>query len=160
MNSSELNAMMETYPDKFRLGNDPVTGRSVFMSRPSFDCEWYWGFGYLGNLDCHFHLSSLHTMYNSVPENMHLFDQMKKFFGDSLTIKDDRDLWTFVEVVLTIYTLRKTADLFYMGGSGATYNPLQFTLKDAGSDMYKTINESLIPQQIAAMYAVLAKYTK
>lgn len=29
----------------------------IALYAPTFDCGWYWGFGYLGNKNCHYHLS-------------------------------------------------------------------------------------------------------
>ena len=36
-------------------------GERVYLSKHSWDCGWYWGFGYVGNRDCHFHLSNAAT---------------------------------------------------------------------------------------------------
>lgn len=153
--SNALNAKMEAFPENFRLGS--VHGRGILLRRPSFDCDWYWGFGYVGNRDCHYHLNGLDTL-NSDLSGMNMFNQMKAHFGDSLTITDDKDLWEFCEIVLTIYTLRKVAELYYLGGSHMTTNPDAELLINA--DEYTRINEVLIPAQITSMYAVLAKYSK
>lgn len=153
---NSLNAKMEAFPANFRLGS--VHGCGILLRRPSFDCNWYWGFGYVGNRGCHYHLDSLHTMdwQNKEMQNKNLYDQLKLHFGDTLTITNDRDLWTFCEIVRTIYTLRKMADLYHLGGSHFTTNPDAELLKNP--DEWKRINEVLIPAQIASLYAILAKY--
>lgn len=154
--SNALNAKVAAFPANFRLGS--VHGRSILFRRPLFYCNWYWGFGYLGNRDCHYHLDSLHTFdwQNKDMQNKTLYDQLKLHFGDTLTITDDRDLWKFCEIVRTIYTLRKTADLFYLGGSHFTTNPDAELLKNP--EEWKRINEVLIPAQLTSLYAILAKY--
>lgn len=148
--SNKLNALMAGFPENVVLGKPVNDTKLVMLRRPSFDCNWYWGFGYLGNRDCHYHLSGL-----TEGKNINMFDAMKEHFGDSLVIKDDKLLWQFCEVVTTIYTLRKSADMYHLGGSHYTTNPCSDSLKRL--DWYTEINEVLIPEQIAAMYAILAK---
>ena len=156
--SAELNKMMEAYPANFRMG--VRHGRGISLRRPSFDCDWYWGFGYLGNTQCHYHLNSLETMdwQNDGLRDKNLFDQLKIHFGDSLTIKDDADLWKFCEIVTTIYTLKEAAELFCHGGSNYSTNPDKDFLKDDA--MYLRIVKEMIPAQIASLYRVLEKYQK
>lgn len=154
--SNDLNAKVAAFPANFRLGS--VHGRGILFRRPSFVCNWYWGFGYLGNRDCHYHLDSLYTFdwQNKDMQNKNLYDQLKLHFGDTLTITDDRDLWKFCEIVRTIYTLRKTAELYHLGGSHFTTNPDAELLKNP--EEWKRINEVLIPAQFASLYTILAKY--
>ena len=61
-------------PENVRLG--VLDGRGIALRRPSWDCDWYWGFGYLGNRDCHFHLNGLESM-DSECYRKNLFDQLK-----------------------------------------------------------------------------------
>ena len=147
--SNILNNLMKDYPEKILLGR--VDYRPIYLSRPSFDCDWYWGFGYLGNKDTHYHLDGIEAN-----ENLHLFYKLKKHFGESLILKNDKDLWVFCEAVLTVYTLKKVADLFHRGGSWCTVNPAEKSLKK--EDYYLDIIENLIPEQIAIIYGILAKY--
>lgn len=30
------------------LGTSKKTNERIYLEKPSFDCNWYWGFGYLG----------------------------------------------------------------------------------------------------------------
>jgi hypothetical protein len=34
-------------------------GEKVYLSQHSWDCDWYWGFGYVGNAKCNFHFDGL-----------------------------------------------------------------------------------------------------
>jgi hypothetical protein len=147
--ANELNALMEQYPKNFRMG--AKYGRGVLLRRPSFDCEWYWGLGYLGNSETHYHVDGVES-----DQYKHLFDRIKLHFGDSLTITDDKDLWTFCEIMISLYTLKATAELLYRGGSHTTTNPDKELLKN--EEMYLHFVKVLIPAQIASLYAVLKKY--
>ena len=44
--------------DKVFFGTRKEDNRRIYISKPPFDCGWYWGFGYLGNSREHYHLSS------------------------------------------------------------------------------------------------------
>lgn len=146
----KLNAEMEAFPKSVRLGRGTFDDRgSVSLKRPEFDCDWYWGFGYIGNRWCHYHLDGI-----GKGENINFRDALVKHFGDSFVIKSDRNLWRFAEVVQTVYRLKGAADLFHIGGSHYTTNPCAESLKR--EDLWKEINGVLIPQQIRAMYTILA----
>lgn len=137
-----------SYKD-FRIG--VLDGRGVALRVPSFDCDWYWGFGYLGNRDCHFHLNWLESMDDKL-NNKNLFDQLKGLFGDSLTIPD-KNLWQFCEIVKTIYSLKDAAEVFGRGGSHYTTNPDAEAIKD--TDIVEKINVHLIPMQIRTLWKLL-----
>lgn len=140
--------LLNDYPKKLYLGSNADNG-GIYMSRPSWDCDWYWGFGYIGNRNLHTHLNCL--------GKSNLYDNLKNYFNQEFIIKEDKDIWQFAEVVMTIYQLRKTAELFHRGGSHYTTNPQQQLLINPEWEQH--INCVLIPQQIDAMYQILAKYS-
>ena len=79
---------MATNYKKIQVGT--VNNKKIFLSPPSWDSGWYWGFGYLSNENYHYHLSGLSKGSN-------LFDGIKTHFGNSFFITDDKDIWTFAE---------------------------------------------------------------
>ena len=135
----------------------------IQISKPSWDCDWYWGFGYLGNRNEHYHLDS----YQS--EDIHLTDDKGKFhmFTQKRNINmydallEDYDLapnikkhlWTFCELVLTAYALKDTAETLGRGGSHMTSNPCASIIKNTAE--VKRINEICLPaifEQLNAIY--------
>jgi len=68
----------------------------IFLTKHSFDCGWYWGFGYLGNSGIHFHIDSLldknfsdifiHTKLNKKD-----WSYIKKRFKKAYSLRDTRD---------------------------------------------------------------------
>ena len=140
---------METNYEKIQLGI--VNNESIFLSPPSWECNWYWGFGYLGNKDCHYHLSELSKDYD-------LFDGIKNHFGDSFIIKDDNDIWTFAELMQTFYNLQEAAEVFGRGGSHYANNPCKNII--INKEVVTKINDIIIPTIFEETYKILNKYTK
>ena len=133
-----------SFTDRFLIGE--VDKEKIYLSAPSWDCDWYWGFGYLGNNNCHYHIDGL-------DKNTHMFDALKNHFGDSLRIKDDNNLWTFCELMQTFYTLKETARVLKLGGSHYTSNPISSIIKN--EEEAERINKVVMPAIFNAIKAIL-----
>lgn len=134
--------LLREYPKKIYLGENHQ-GEKIYMTRPSWDCNWYWGFGYIGHRYLHIHLNRL--------GNSNMFNNIKTYFQSF--ILSDKEIWTFCEIVQTIYSLRHIAEVFNGGGSHYTNNPCKELLTKP--EWYNHINKVLIPQLIDEMYKVL-----
>ena len=121
----------------------------IYLSPPSFDCNWYWGFGYLGNNTCHYHIDTL--------ENTNLYDAITNHFGDSLRVNED-DKWVFAELMQSFYKLRDYAELLHIGGSHLTSNPLKDEIKNQKE--WERINKKLLPKVFKEIYKILNRYKK
>ena len=143
--------------DKILLGynnNEPI-----YLSPPSWDCGWYWGFGYLGNKNCHYHVDGLkkHEVYNYEKkcfeyEFTNLYDGFIKHFGKTLRVRKS-DLWALCELFQTFYTLREAAEVLGRGGSRYTSNPAKDIIEN--KDEVKRINEIVLPQIFEEIYKIL-----
>lgn len=122
-----------TGKDKIFFGKD-VDGQNIYLTKPSWDCGWYWGFGYLGNSKCHYHLSGYKNGRNI---NMH--DALLQDYELNPVIKDN--LWQFCEQVLTIYALKEMAKVLGRGGSHMITNKHKDFIQD--KDYADKINEKL-----------------
>lgn len=140
--------LLNDYPDKVYLGTS-LDNEELYLYKPSWDCGWYWGFGYVGNKNLHTHLNSLH------PDKV-IWKLKEVFQQNSFIIKEDKDYWLFCECVTSIYQLREIAELFYRGGSHITVNPIKEDLQNL--ELYNKINSELIPKLIDEMYKILNKY--
>jgi len=129
---------------KIKLG--VVDCENIYLSAPSWDCDWYWGFGYLGNKACHYHL-------NGIDKNINLHDALLEHFGDSLVIKNDGVLWTFCELVKTAYTLKETAEVFGRGSSNYTNNPCSSLIID--KKKVDEINKIILPKIFDEIYRLI-----
>lgn len=140
---------LANYKEKVLLGR--TEDGAIFLSAPSWDCGWYWGFGYLGNKNCHYHVDGLNKEKN-------LYDALKEHFGESFIVKSDNDIWKLAELFKTFYTLKSMSELYHLGGSHYTTNPCKDLLQN--KDQEDHVNNVLIPNVLHAIYEVLNQYTK
>lgn len=147
------------YESKTYLGK--VDGENIYLTAPSWNCEWYWGFGYLGNKDRHYHVDGLGKIskYNFDKkvfeyEFVNLFDGFKRHFDEgTFIVKSDHDLWTLCELFQTFYQLKHTAEMYHLGGANYTTNPCRELLKN--EDEWKRINEVVLPNVFDEIYKIL-----
>ena len=139
--------LLRDYPKLFigMNGNE-----RIFLSPPSWDCGWYWGFGYLGNINCHYHVDGL-------SKNKNLYDAFKEHFGKSLMIRDSQ-LWTVCELFKTFYILNETAEVLGRGGAHYTTNPCKDII--INKDETDRINNVVLPAVFDALYNILERGQK
>lgn len=136
---------------------------SIYLTPPSWDCGWYWGFGYLGNKNCHYHVDGLKTIktYDFEKkswniETVDLYNGFKKHFGDSFIIHLDTDIWKLAELFETFYSLKNIAELYKRGGSHLTSNPCKDII--INMEEYERINKIVLPEIFEQIYLILEKY--
>lgn len=134
--------LLRDYPQRVMLGtthNNDI----IYMDKPEWACGWYWQFGWLFGKDIFTHLKYL--------GEYGLHRNIQTYFKEF--VLSDKDLWTFCEIVSTIYTLKECAEVFHRGGRYYTDNPSKDLLIQL--EWEKHINEVLIPTQIDELYKVL-----
>lgn len=138
---------LSEYPEKMLLGynnNEPI-----YLSAPSWDCGWYWRFGYLGNQSCHYNVNGL-----AEGKNINMYDAFIKHFGNTLTVRRSQ-LWTLCELFKTFYTLKETAEVLGRGGSHYTTNPCKDLIINV--DEVARINNVVLPQIFEEIYKILIR---
>lgn len=159
--------------DYYFIGKDN-NGKRVWLEKPSWDCGWYWGFGYLqtmcGNrepsaardIDCHTHWDSCVAESH---KNAH--DWFIETFGEPTTDIwgnprkgnkgtrmcrfTDKQVWRICELMATAYTLRETAEVLGRGKSNYGENPCVKIIKNTREA--KRINSKVLP----AIFAEIGK---
>lgn len=154
-----LREQISDLPKKILIGEHDK--KKIYLSAPSWDCDWYWGFGYLGNKNCHYHVDGLKKIekYNSEKSSweykfVNLYDGFREHFGFSLKITDN-NLWTICELFQTFYTLKETAKVLGKGGSHYTNNPCKDII--INKEEVNRINEVVLPNIFLEIYKILNK---
>jgi len=120
---------------KHYFGKDKY-GSRIYLTKPSWDCDWYWSFGYLGNNNSSYHLNSYQN-----GRNINIYDALLEDY--ELNPKIKKNLWLFCELVKTAYALKNTAEVLGRGGSHISINPLSELI--INKDEVTRINEVVLP---------------
>ena len=160
---------METkWKDKIFFGTREEDNACIWLSRPSWDCGWYWGFGYLGNREVHYHLKSYQDRNRVLKDdkgdlcvvterrNKHMYDCLLEDYDLNPKIK--KNLWEFCELVETIYTLKEAAEVLGRGGSHYANNPCKEII--INKEEVERINKVVIPAMLDALYDLMTASTE
>lgn len=121
-------------------------GKKIWLVAPSWDCDWYWGFGYLetytrryGQIDI-----DSHTHFDCLNEEKHnnYFDAFNEYIKE--TPLTSNEIWKLCDYMQTFYTLRKSAELFRHGNSHYTGSATLEILQR--NDLEDEINKKMLPR--------------
>ena len=134
--------------DIFLLGKRKADKKNVYLEAPSWDCGWYWGFGYLETYTNNESPSLSRDIYTHshfdgdiLNGKSHGFDNFKEYFSE--TPLTDDEIWTLCDYMQTFYTLRKAAETFRYGGSHYTAQAASEAIKS--ETIENEINKKILP---------------
>ena len=111
-----------------RLFGKRKDGELVYIEAPSWDCDWYWSFGYMEiynrtatDINEHYHFSSMFKEKNG-------FDNVHEEFA--AIVLNEKELWEFLDLMATAYRLREAAEVYHTGGAHYTSSPIHDSLKN------------------------------
>lgn len=144
---------------KYLLGQD-AEGVDYWLRSPSWDCDWYWGFGYVSTKDSHQHIDSS-FMGEQYDYDFSIKGYKKGKYIHNLydcptfdkTTFDENTGWILSELFKEFYLLKDMAELYHKGGAGLTTSPLHDLLKNPEQE--KHINKILIPAITAKIIELL-----
>ena len=113
-------------------------GKSIYGEREwledfSWDCDWYWSGGYLGNKCLHNHFDGL-----AGGNNINLFQAFREYYVESPI--DDSTLWRLCDLMAQFYSYKKAAQCFRYGGH---YTDKGRKPGELNPEMEKAINSHL-----------------
>ena len=118
-----------------------------YLRKPTFDCGWYWGLGYLATgRGSHLHFDSY---FKETP----FYDAWVDFDDTPFT---KEEAYIITDYMRQLYTLRRMADMLHCGNTNITSNAKaleQFAEQNTAE--YKRINNVLIPTVWNALVDVL-----
>lgn len=140
----------------YLLGEDK-NGIKYWLEEASWDCDWYWGFGYIETYTNNSNPSKSKDIQShehfdyKILKNRNCFSTFKEVFIN--TPLSDNEIWTLCELMQTFYTLRQISDLYYINSSHIADNPCKDLLKN--DEEYQRINKILIPNVMKEVYKIL-----
>lgn len=158
----------------FLLGR--MDGKRIWLEAGSWDCGWYWGFGYLEtytndafpghsrDIQSHSHVKGVifqkpeyydHDKGAFVmgSDYLHHWNEARGLTETTLT---NSESWEFSDLMQSFYTLQDAAAIYYQGDSHLTSVP-RCDLKN--KEAYDRINRVEIPAIMARIYEILSPET-
>jgi len=147
--------------DVYLLGKD-LDGTLLWLESGSWDCDWYWGFGYVESytnnlypgrakdITCHQHFDGLVGLKLESGDYVHHLNESPEIKETTLS---DSESWKLSDLMMSFYTLRKTAELYHQGNSHLT-STQGCDLKNKEAE--ERINSIEIPKIMNAVYELLA----
>lgn len=141
----------------FLLGKD-ANGARYWLEAATWDCDWYWGFGYITtytnninpsrarDIDSLQHFNRLFLL-----KNKSACECFNNFFVE--TTLTENEIWQLLELMKTFYIMRDYSDALHRGGSNYATNPIKDIIKN--DDEYNRINKSVLPELFNSVYQLL-----
>lgn len=143
----------------FLLGQDE-SGTKYFLEEARFDCDWYWGIGYVETFSNNRNpaqskdiCSHTHFDYLFFKQNRDGWTAFRKLLPQ--TPFSDQEIWKILELMRSAYIARRYSDMLHIGGANYTSNPAKGVI--ACEAEYKRINEDVIPTILAKLYEIIGE---
>lgn len=137
----------------YLLGVDK-DGIKYWLEEPSFDCGWYWGFGYIES----YTNNNCPSRSRDINSHEHAENFYSKWCNERFeeTTFSDSEKWVLCELFQNFYTLRNLAEAQYHNGKEGNY-----TSKRNGFDFNRlfkkdiNINKDFLPEVMAKIVSIL-----
>lgn len=148
--------------DIFLLGRD-TDGTQYWLEKASWDCGWYWGFGYVEtytnnrnpsksrDINSHQHIDSTFMGKMSNGDYVHNIYDCPLLAEVTFTKEEG---WILSELFKSFYQLKQSAELFGRGSAHITKNPCSELIKN--EDWSKQINHEILPLVFEKIYTILS----
>ena len=133
-------------------------GIKYWLEKASFDCNWYFGFGYVEtftnnrlphlskDINSHSHFDNM--IFN---KNKSCYDAFKECFP--INPFNDNEIWKILELMKSFYTIREYSDLLHIHGSHITNNPCNEIIQN--DEEYNRINKTVLPSIFEQIYNIM-----
>lgn len=144
-------------------------GKKLWLIEASWDCGWYWGFGYVqsfsrGDIETHEHIDSsfmgvlkvwdIDKMAFVETEYIHNIYDGPKLVETTFTEKEG---WQISELFTQFYKFKEVARILHGGCAGLTtlldYLKIEYPNRE---EHLKDINENILPQIFEKIYTILS----
>lgn len=142
------------------LVGETKDGEFVWLESPSWDCNWYWGFGYMETftnnlhperargISSHQHFEGFVGFKNEKGDYVHHINESPMLKS---TVLSDKESWELSDLMKQFYTLKDTAAIYHTGNAHLTSGGID-NKNPAGE---KEINEVIMPKIFARIIEIL-----
>ena len=122
-------------------------GKEYFLEDFYWNCNWYWGLGYVETFDSlkidiesHQHFNNLFLAGQQKEDGNWLY-HINEFFDES--VLDDKESWELSDLFKSLYSLKEVAEVFTRGSSHYATSK-EVNLKD--EKLAEKINYEIMPK--------------
>lgn len=141
--------------DIYLLGIDEQ-GIKYWLESPTWDCGWYWGFGYIETYTNNRSPKSSRDISSHQHADKFLSEYFTSWNGSKPILKDstftNKEGWELSELFSQFYFLREAAEKFKNGKSNCANTTIKTWEKP---NLVKEINEKLIPEVTKRILEIL-----
>ena len=131
--------------DVYLLGKD-VDGTKYWLEDPKWDCDWYWGFGYIET----YKANRKPSQANDIESHQHATDFMSKWFtewnGSEPILSEhtfsEQEGWELSELFAQFYHLQEQAEFWGRGKMNCANTEIKNWEDKA---LAKKVNKEMIP---------------
>ena len=131
-----------THKNYYLLGKRK-DGKAVYLEQGQWDCDWYWGFGYLEVLNRPHTDINEHYHFDSLLNNDFGIEGILKHF--SHFVLPEEEIWQLAGLMSMYYKLRKSAEIYCHNSHYTENDGIDITNpemeKKINSDIEKIINQ-------------------
>jgi len=152
----------EWHGRKYYLVGVDKYGDPVYLEEARWDCNWYWGLGYLEtftnkknpklsrDISSHTHFDT--EVLNARRTGKGMFEDFMDKFPE--TPLNRQEIWQLLELMSAAYSCRRYSDMLYTGGAHITENPVKMIIQN--EEEYDRINKKVIPAIMDKVYTLLS----
>jgi len=117
-----------------QLGKTNNYGRTEieYLYDFTWDCDWYWGGGYVGNRNLHHHFKGLKE------GNINLYSAFTQYYSE--TKLTDDEIWRLCDLMKQFYAHKESAECFHSGGH---YTSKDRNDAEINKDLEDTLNNHI-----------------
>lgn len=148
-------AVYQAFGKKVYLLGEDSEGTRYYLESASWDCGWYWGFGYIESYTNNKHPD----LARDVESHSHADNFYSEWWGgeDSKLVNTtftESEGWELAELFKQFYTLRDSAEMFGRGGCHiSTSKATKDIIKD--EKLAERINKEMLPKVFERIYQIL-----
>ena len=138
-------------------------GEKVWLETPSWDCGWYWGFGYLNTISSHTHVNGLTGRQEYWDSEKQCFrvssDYVHNIYDSPKLVETtftENEGWKLSELFREFYLLKDMAEYTHRSPAGCHVTTSPVTQDpEKMAQWHKEINEVMIPMITAEIMRML-----
>lgn len=139
----------------YLLGIRKEDNKKAYLIEASWNCDWYWGFGYVETFS-RFDICD-HQHFDNLFLEKNIFENFINYF--TKTTLNEKEIWKLLEYMKEFYILKEYAEFLQLGANISNkpdYLKEENTIKENKKEVER-INKNLIPKLLQEIYNLLSK---